>query len=310
MSKSNLIVAAAAVAFMFSCASAPVPKAPAAPTAPAVAQAAPSGPSEPAPVKPSSSVVAVPEKKAPRVVVVRIPLETKSSVLFADGTLDGYTVSERDGNGFLSAQTRHTASGTPVERVEYAYKAGKLETKTTKDGEGKLVSRRVYVLGADGLVLSEFLEDAGGKRLSSFEYSYDSNGKRSSWIVKDGKNTLIAETVYGYKDGILRNAELRDGMGRKTGSSTYEYGGDRLVQQRFYDAVGTLLRTETTSWNNGKVVLEERKSAGGAVLQRTTYEYGADGELLKKTFEDVVGKNKLITKYEYAVKEERKTVQD
>lgn len=314
MSKSNILVAAAAVALIFSCASAPVAKIPAAPApeAPRV-QAVPVKPAEPAPAQaaePAKAPAAVPEKKAPRIVAVRIPLETKSSVLFADGTLDGYTLSERDADGTLVAQTRYTASGSPLERVEYAYRAGKLVSKTAKDGEGKLVSRRGYVLGPDGAVLSEALDDASGKRLSSFEYSYDSSGRRSSWIVKDAKGTLIAETVYSYKDGKLRNAELKDGAGRKTGSSAYEYDGDHLVKQSFYDAAGTLLRVETSSWNNKKVVLEERKSAGGAVQQRTVYEYGADGELLNKTFEDVIGKSKLITRYEYAIKEERRTVQD
>jgi hypothetical protein len=180
----------------------------------------------------------------------------------------------------------------------------------TKDGEGKLLSRRSYSFAADGTLVSDVLDDAAGKRLSGFEYAYDASGKRTSWIVKDSKNTKIAETVYSYVAGKVRTAELRDGLGRKTGSSSYEYDGDRLVKQVFYDGVGTVLRIETNTWNNGKLVLEERKSAGGAVQQRTAYEYGADGEVVKKTFEDVVGRSKLITTYEYAIKEERKTVQE
>jgi len=236
-------------------------------------------------------------------------MEVKASVFFADGALDGYTVSERNADGALLAQIRHTASGTPVERIDISYADGKIQSREIRDAEGKLTSKRTFSYGSDGVLIGETLEDAAGKRLSSFAYSYDANGKRVSWIVRDSKNSPVAETTYSYRDGKIQNAELKDGSGRKTGSSRYDYDGDRLAKQSFYDAGGSLLRVEESTWTNGKLVLEERKSAGGVVQQRTTYEYGPDGELLRKTLEDVAGKSKLTTTYEYAFKEERRTIE-
>jgi len=318
LNKTTGIVAAAATALLLSCAGSPVAKSPVTPAVISV-PAAPQAPAKSEAKTPTTAAQAAKtpvqtpvqaEKKAPRIVIVRIPLEVKASVLFPDGSLDGYTQSERDTQGLLLSQTRYTASGTTIEKIEYVYNLGKLASKITKDGEGKLVSLRSYEYGSTGLLIAETVDDANGKRLSSFEYTYGANGKRLTWIVKDAKATPIAETVYTYRNGILEKAELRDGIGRKTGFSSYDYEGDRLVKQSFFDAGGTLLRVETNTWSNGKVTIEERKSAGGAIQQRSTYEYGTDGQLLKKMWEDVAGKSKLTTTYEYSFKEERKTISD
>lgn len=299
----KLIVAAATVLFFAACASAPAAKVEPAPKAQSETKAAAAAPEQPA-------AVTAPAKKEPKIVVVRVPLEMKASIWFADGSLDETVVSERDATGVLLSQARATASGTIVERTDFSYSGNKLIAKTVKDGEGKLVSRRTYAYAPAGTLASESSEDGAGKRLSNFEYAYDGAGHRTAWIVKDAGGTVLAETSYTYKDGKIQKAELKDSAGRKTGSSTYEYDGEgRLVKQTFYDAGGSVLRVETTAWKNGKTTLEERKTAGGVVQQRSSYEYGNDGELLKKVVEDIVGKSKLTTTYEYAFKEERKTIE-
>ncbi len=297
----KLIVAATAVLLLAACASAPVEK---------VAPAAQPDPQPTAASPAKEAAPQVPAKKEPKFVIVRIPLEIKASVWFADGSLDETIASERDASGLLVAQSRMTASGTVVERTEFAYKENKLISKTVKDGEGKLVSRRSYAYAPSGMLIGESSEDGAGKRLSNFEYAYDDAGHRVKWIVKDAGGTVLAETSYSYKDGKIQKAELKDSAGRKTGSSAYEYDAEgRLAKQTFYDAGGSVLRIETTAWKNGKISLEERKTAGGVVQQRSSYEYGNDGELLKKVVEDIVGKSKLTTTYEYAFKEERKTIE-
>jgi len=104
---------------------------------------------------------------------------------------------------------------------------------------------------------------------------------------------------------------LRDGTGRKTGASSYDYNEDgRLVAQKFYKADGSLIRVEANIWKDGLVVSEERRTAGGAVQQKVSYEYGPDGEVTRKTTEDLAGKSKLTTTSEYSIREEQRTIQD
>jgi hypothetical protein len=288
----KLMLIAAAVVLVAACASVPAVK--------------PLGTETASPGKKES---AAPAKKEPRVVVIRIPLEIKATVWFADGSLDESIISDRDQTGSIIAQSRVTASGTVVERTEFVYQENKPQYKSVKDGDGKLVSRRTYAYTPSGALAGESIEDGAGKRLSSFEYAYDAADHRTKWSVKDSGGTVLAETVYTYTDGKIQNAELRDGIGRKTGSSTYEYDADgRLVKQTFFDVNGSVLRIETTAWKDGKIASEERKTAGNTVQQRTSNEYGNDGELLKKIVEDFVGKSKLITTYEYVIREERKAI--
>jgi len=291
-------VIATAVAFMISCAGSPN------------VETNPVPNSVETPAKAPEQQVAPTPKKEPKVITVRIPVETKASQFFADGSLDEYTLSEYSPADELLATTRFSASGATVERTEFTNKEGKLASKLVKDGEGKVLSRRMYAYNNMGLLITEALEDGAGKSVSSFEYAYDASGHRSSWIVKDSKGVPIAETVYSYKDGKIRSAELRDGSGKKTGSSAYEYGADgRLSIQRFFDASGSTLRIESTQWKDGKILLEERATAGGFVQQRNTFMYGKDGELLKKTMEDIVGKSKQVYEFEYRFREESRTIE-
>ncbi|HCM26926.1 MAG: hypothetical protein A2Z99_17910 [Treponema sp. GWB1_62_6] len=236
-------------------------------------------------------------------------MERKSSIRFSDGSIDEYSLSEYDEAFALKVQTRYSASGSILERTRFTVEAGRLVLKATMDGEEKLVSSRSYAYGADGLVSGEVLVDGNGKPLSSFEFGYDASGHRVSWTVRDSKGSVLAVTSYSYKDGRIRTAELKDGAGRKNGSSAYEYDADgRLAKQSFFDAKGSLLRTEITRWVAGAIAAEERTNAGGTVQQRTSYEYGADGEILRKTIEDLTGKSKQSVEYEYDFREEIKEV--
>ncbi len=238
-------------------------------------------------------------------------METRATVKFADGSLDEYTLSDYDGQGRLVLQRRFSASGVPAERIEYAYAEGLLASKTSKDGEGRQLSLRRYSYNSAGLVVAESLFDGAGKPVSSFEFGYDASGNRTFWIVKDGRDVKIAETRYSYAGGRLVGAELLDGSGRKTGSGTYEYGSEGSIKsQRFFNAGGSLLRIETNYWENGRLAREERSTAGGQVQQRVSYEYGADNEILRKTVEDILGKSKQSIEYEYAFREEQRTIQD
>jgi hypothetical protein len=107
------------------------------------------------------------------------------------------------------------------------------------------------------------------------------------------------------------SAELRDGTGKKSGASAYEYDAEgRMVVQRFQDALGSLLRVETTVWTDGRIAKEERATAGGLVQQRATYDYGTDGQIVRKTIEDIIGKSKQIIEYEYTIREDKKTVEE
>lgn len=294
------------VVVLASCASTgSIPQNKAAPTAPA-ASAVSSAPVSPAPSP------AEPAKKQSRVITVKVPVEKKSLIKFADGSLDEYTLSDYDSaNVLLLAQTRYSASGALLERTDFSYTEGKVATKTVKDGDGKVTSQRFYSYNPQGLLIKEFAQDGAGKPISTFEYAYDSKGDRTSWIVKDSKGVEVAETVYTYKDGRIQGAELRDGTGKKTGSGLYEYTADGKIRaQKYYNALDSLIRIESTYWDGDRIQREERATAGGQVQQRIDYTYGSSGELTQRVTEDFVGKSKKIIQYEYVFRDEQRTVEE
>jgi len=259
-----------------------------------------------------AAATAAPVQKMTRVITVKVPMEVKSQTKFADGTLDEVTNSEYDPSGvLLIGQIRLSASGTLLEDVQYAYQGSLPSTKTTRDAEGKQLSVRTYTYDGAGLLSGETLKDGAGKLVSASLYSYDGAGKRVSWIIKDAKGVQVAETVYTIKNGRAMGAELRDGTGKKNGSSVYSYdAAGNIVDQKYYNAQGTLQRIEASVWENGKLVREERQTAGGQVQYKTDYVYGPDGELQRKTIVDVPGNATKIIEYAYTFREERRTVEE
>ena len=251
------------------------------------------------------------QKTAPKTITVQVPVEIKSVIKFADGSIDEYTTSEYDDEfKTLLFQTRYSASGALVEHTEYKYIEGKLVEKTIKDHEDKIISKRTFTYGPSGLVTDETVIDGNGKLISAFEYAYDAQNNKIAWIVKNNNNTKVAETRYAYKDGKVQSAELTDAKGKKNGYSTYEYDSvGNLSVISYYNASGSLLRKEVSYWDKGLLKKEERSSVGGQVMQRTAYEYGPNQEIIRKTIEDLQGKSKQIIEYEYTNRTEIRMVE-
>ena len=261
--------------------------------------------------KPKTETVAVIEKASKKTIEVQIPVETKSVVKFADGTVDEYTVSVWDSSlMFLQSQTRYSASGAVLEKTEFSYENGRLAGKTIKDREDKVSARRSYAYTPAGLLSMENVFDGNGKQVSGYEYVYDAQNNKVAWIVKDANNSKVAETRYIYKNGKVQSAELFDATSKKNGASVYEYDAEgNLAVVSFYNGLGSLLRKELSYWDQGLLLKEERTSAGGQVLQRTSYEYGTNKEIRRKTIEDLQGKSKQTIEYEYAIRKETRIVE-
>lgn len=261
--------------------------------------------------KPKTETVAAPQKAVSKTVEVAVPVETKSVVKFADGTVDEYTLSVWDSSlMFLQNQTRYTASGAVLEKTEFTYENGRLAGKTIKDREDKVSARRSYAYTPAGLLSMEVVYDGNGKQVSGYEYIYDAQNNKIAWIVKDANNSKVAETRYTYKDGKVQSAELFDATGKKNGSSVYEYDAEgNLAVVSFYNGLGSLTRKEVSYWEKGLLLKEERTSAGGQVLQRTSYEYGPNKEITRKIIEDLQGKSKQTIEYEYAIRKETRIVE-
>ncbi|MDR1239892.1 MAG: hypothetical protein LBK27_07245 [Treponema sp.] len=231
-------------------------------------------------------------------------VETREAVLFADGSLDEYTTLEYDPSFTnMLGQSRYSASGALLEKVEFAYQdeQGWLTTRLTRDVEDRLKNRIVYQYNEQGLLWKEFLTNQVGKTVSSYEYGYDSAGNRVSRIIKNGADVKLAETLYTFNDaGAVIASETRDGAGKKINSTENQYDSrGNLIDQKIYNGNGELITVISAVWRDGVEVENEQKGQDGAVQLRITSEYNRDGQMTRKTIEDFQGESTRIMEYEY-----------
>ncbi|MDR0876688.1 MAG: hypothetical protein LBN21_01440 [Treponema sp.] len=241
----------------------------------------------------------------------QIPVEVKESVLFSDGALDGYTTSEWDASyETLKSQTRYSASGAMVEKVEFSYEEDKglLGTKLVRDVEDRLKNRVVYQYNGQGQLWKETLVNKSGKPVSVYEYLYDAKGNRTSRTVSNGTGIKLAETLYTYNNkGLVVSSETRDGAGRKISSTTSEFDSQgNLVSQKVHNGAGEVATTINAVWENGREIKNEQIGADGKVQIRVTNEFGANGELTRKTVENFQGQSVQIVAYEYTFKPDKR----
>jgi hypothetical protein len=238
----------------------------------------------------------------------QIPLEKRAVVKFADGTIDEFTLSEYDPSDItlLKEQNRFSASGGLMDQIEYTYDEEKkvITTKLTKDEENRLKSRIVYINDENtGRLLKESVVNKASKVVSSNEYTYNEDGNVASRAILNGNNVRLAETVYIYKGNLVVASKTQAGNGKPISSSTNDYDRDgNLVQQVLYNAAGQITRKISTVWQNGKEMVVIQTTRDGKPQMKITNEYGAAGELLKKTIENYQGNSVQILEFEYEFK--------
>ncbi|MDR2134110.1 MAG: hypothetical protein LBP27_03300 [Treponema sp.] len=236
----------------------------------------------------------------------QIPLETKSMVLFADGSLDEYTTTDYDSSFNITGQSRYSASGALLEQIEYIYQdeKGRLSARITRDAENRIKNRIVYEYDDQGHLLRETLLNKAGEAVSSSEYAYDGSGNCIARTVNSGTGAKLAGTIYTYNsDGTLASSETRNGAGQKISSTLNGYDArGNLINQKIMGMDGQVTTLIDAVWQDGHEIENEQKGPDGSIQLRVTNEYGAEGELLKKTVENVRDESIQIVRYEYAFK--------
>jgi NOL1/NOP2/fmu family ribosome biogenesis protein len=237
------------------------------------------------------------------------PVEKRSIVKFADGSVDEYTESTWDASGKkLLIQERFSASGQMVEQIEYSYydDGDLLSTKITRGGiDNKLKGRVVYQYDKQNNLTLEGFVNSKGKQVSANGYTYDDKSNVLSRVIYNASNVKLTETIYNYQNGLVVSSETRDNQGRKISSAENKYDGNgNLINQVVYNAGGQVSRRINAEWQNGREVKNEQLSASGQVQIRITNEYGSQGQLVKRTIENIEGQSTQILEFEYTFQQQ------
>ena len=235
------------------------------------------------------------------------PVEIKAKVLFSNGDLDEYTESEYDDTLVnLLKQRRFSASGALLEQVEYTYSAGKNypAKKVTRNQENQIKNSVEYQYDTQGDLISETLLNKDSKPVSSYSYSYDAKRNRTNRVFINGLGAKMAETTFSYDNrGNITATETLNGAGQKINSTQSQFdNAGNLTSQKIFNAGGQLTASTAIAWERGNEIKNEQFGQDGALQMRITNEYGANGELLKKTIEDLRGKTTQVLAFEYKFK--------
>ena len=152
----------------------------------------------------------------------------------------------------------------------------------------------------------ETVVNKASKPVSVNRYTYYTKGGVVYRIIANGINIPLAETVYTYRGELGITSQTTNGQGKPISSSKNEYDGDgNLVKQVIYNASGGVSRSISKVWKNGLEIETTQTSGDGKLQLRITNSYGKEGELLKRTIDNIQGNSKQVLEFEYEYRRSR-----
>ena len=183
---------------------------------------------------------------------------------------------------------------------------GNLILEKFYDGDGTLQRRTVNTWTEDGQPLKQENLDGGDSCWAVQDYSFDSQGRCTGWVRKDGKGKTLSSSAWTYDtqggytvrftdaDGLLGYVSQYDSDGKESAYISYNSDGTPDFRQDYeYDSNGQLLRTleysgsgalnaETRYLYEGDLVQQRSRYVREALDTTTTYSYGAGNILLSQ----------------------------
>lgn len=261
--------------------------------------------------EPVEAVSAASEQvKKERTEEFKTPIVLKETIQFADGVIDRVTTYTYD-DGYkhlLSTVATKPSVTDPIERVVYAYDNGLLAVKTVYGSDGTVQTKTSYGYGPDELMTKETVLDGKDAVQSISEWAW--NGpKKLSWRVISAAGLTLAKTEYAYDHDLLSTSSLFDGSGTPKGRIVYGYdAANALVSVSYFNAAGAQDGRTEYSIKDGRPVTESVYRADGRLERRISYEYGAEGAMLKKITADASGTPREIATYDCAYRTDTRTV--
>jgi len=240
----------------------------------------------------------------------KTPIVLKETIQFADGVVDRVTTYTYD-DGYkhlLSTVATKPSVTDPIERVVYAYDKGLLAIKTVYGADGTVQTRTTYSYGPDGLMTKETILDGKDVVQSISEWTW-SGTRKLSWRVISAAGLTLAKTEYAYDHDLLTASSLFDGSGTPKGRIVYGYGvANALVSVSYFNAAGAQDGRTEYAIKDGRPASESIYRADGRLERRVSYEYGAEGAMIKMVTADASGTAREIATCDYAYRTDTRTV--
>ena len=220
---------------------------------------------------------------------------------FRDGTLDGYTEYHYHASGLLIREERFGGDDELLESTEYHYDDFHLIEKRTYQDSVDLKSVHRYTYTPEGFVESDGLFDADDRMQITSRYAYDPGGNKLRWEIYDSTGTLMAQTDYLYKDGLLVRIEIFTGGGFLSDYSAIEYNEQGFkIRESYYTVPKKLTKYSMYEYTEDMLDIESDFDAEGNLTGKTLYQYDEGGILINTIYLDGEENVKEIVEREYA----------
>jgi len=271
------------------------------------------GTPEPKPVEQPPIQQIKSDSKKEKIVIIRIPRLVKESSLQSDGTVDEirtYSYSP-DGSRLEKEELKDSTSQDILETVEYKYKKDAVAERIVLDRDKKSKGKKAFIYTAAGLVDSETFYDKKDLVQAVSRYTYDTAGRKTEWTTLDASGVVLATTKYGYSNERLRQITLLGPSGSLDMEITvaYDEKGNK-IRETYTNSTGKTEKEITFGYDAmNRLVSENTLSPARTVLSKVEYAYPGDSvEAGKTVYLDGRGKIKKTVIFEYAYREEKKTV--
>lgn len=134
--------------------------------------------------------------------------------------------------GRLQKETLKNAAGTVVSSYDYAYDAqGNRAGRTMKNGRDVALAETVYTW-ANGRLASAEIKSAGGNRISSITYQYDSQGNLIKQETRNAGGQTSSVFTAVWRNGLEMSSELMgaDNTPQQRETNEYNAGGDLVTK--------------------------------------------------------------------------------
>jgi antitoxin component YwqK of YwqJK toxin-antitoxin module len=191
-----------------------------------------------------------------------------------------------DDKGRLVEEARYESNGTLTERLAYRYNQdGRRSESLQYDETGKLVGRITYGYDSAGRLMEEasYKDDKpNGKAL----FSYDEDGRESSFIAYDAKGDIPNQISTQYDDKSNAAEKSRSGLkGSLEGRTvtTHDPKGNISVIDHFRSDGSPAWRWEYEYDDKGNVIKEKLANKVNLSVWQYSYEYDSMGNWTKRT---------------------------
>ena len=208
---------------------------------------------------------------------------------YPDGIVSEVIRYQYDDTGNLLKEEDYNANDFLTSQKIYTNQPDGTIGISTFNSTGDVIGKAIQEF-QDNRLVSESLLNPKGEVQSREEYSYDTAGNKTKWMVRTAEGNQVT-TEYIWEKGNPVRVVVRDAGQNVIKRYERFFDTSKLMQrEEEYDSNGTMLQKTVYIYKEGYLVKEERQNPSGGILSSKEYINDADGNPTEIRYFDHAGR--------------------